>query len=69
MSRSVRQGYPLAPTLILFFVEAMSNYLLVEGVGLQGLKLPIRGEELLDDEFANDTTMYLWGQMANLLTF
>ena len=35
-------------------------------VGLRGLQLPIRGEELLDSEFADDTGLYLHGQEANL---
>ena len=52
LSRSVRQGCPLAPFLFLFFAEAMSGYLSAQDVGLQGLSLPIRDEELLDSEFA-----------------
>ena len=28
--------------------------------------MPIRGEELLDAEFADDTSLYLHGQEANL---
>lgn len=37
LSRSVRQGCPLAPFLFLFFVEAMSIYLAAEEVGLRCL--------------------------------
>ena len=35
ISRSVRQGCPLAPYLFLFFAEAMSNYLNHQGMGLK----------------------------------
>ena len=38
-------------------------------MGLQGLRLPIRGEDLLDTEFADDMAMYLDGTMPNLLRF
>eukprot|EP00250_Pteridium_aquilinum_P030191 c40816_g1_i1 orf=204-446(+) len=33
----VRQGCPLAPTLFLFFAEAMSTYLSSQEVGLQSV--------------------------------
>eukprot|EP00250_Pteridium_aquilinum_P034466 c7632_g1_i2 orf=2-268(-) len=46
--------------------EAMSSYLSAHEVGLQGLRLTIGGEELLDAEFANDTAMHLHGHEANL---
>ena len=69
LTRSVRQGCPLAPTLFLFFVEAMSSFLASQEVGLQGLRLPIREEELLDAEFADDTAMYLQGQRGQLAVF
>ena len=41
-------------------------YLTATEVGLRGLQLPIRGEELLDSEFVDDTGLYLHGQEANL---
>ena len=66
LSRSARQGYPFGPFLFLFFAETMSDYLRSEGVGLRGLQMPIRGEELLDAEFADDTSLYVHGQEANL---
>ena len=36
---------------------------------LQGLCLPIRGEDLLDAKFADDMAMYLEGTMPSLLCF
>ncbi|MCO5568395.1 hypothetical protein L7F22_022094 [Adiantum nelumboides] len=36
--------------------------------GLRGLQLLVRGEELLDSEFADDTSLYLHGQEANLVS-
>ena len=69
LSRSVRQGCPLAPTLFLFFAEAMSSYLGSQRVGLKGLRLPLQEEELLDAEFADDTAVYLQGREANLVCF
>ena len=69
ISRSVRQGCPLAPFLFLFFAEAMSSFLSARDTGLQGLRLPIRDEEILDAEFADDTAMYLEGNEVNLLRF
>ena len=69
LSRSVRQGCPLAPTLFLFFAEAMSSFLAAHDTGLQGLRLPVREEELLDAEFADDTAAYLHGHEANLIRF
>ena len=69
ISRSVRQGCPLAPTLFLFLAEAMSNFLSDQDTGLRGLRLPIRDEDLLDAEFADDTAMYLAGDEDNLARF
>lgn len=57
------------PFLFLFFIEAMNCYLSTQDVGLQGLSLPIRDEELLDSEFANDIVIFLRGCEANLLQF
>ena len=36
---------------------------------MQGLRLPIREEALLDAEFADDTVMYLAGHEDNLARF
>ena len=70
LSRSVRQGCPLAPFLFLFVAEAMSTFLTAQDTGLRGLQLPIRtAEELLDSEFADDTAVYLQGGEENLRRF
>lgn len=69
ISRSVRQGCPLAPTLFLFFAEAMSSFLTAQDTDLQGLCLSMREEELLDSQFIDDTTVYLDGHEANLTRF
>ena len=69
ISRSVRQGCPLAPTLFLFFAEAMSSFLTAQNIGLQGLCMPVREEALLDSEFADDIAVYLHGHEANLTQF
>ena len=59
ISRSVRQGCPLAPYLFLFFAEAMSLFLTAEDVGLKGIAMPIDGTNVVDVEFADDTSLYL----------
>ena len=69
LSRSVRQACPLAPTLFLFFAEAMSSFLGSQMVGLQGLRLPLCEEDMLDAEFADDTAVYLQGREDNLARF
>ena len=69
ISRSVRQGCPLAPTLFLFFAEAMSSFLVAQETGLQGLRLLIREEALLDAKFANDIIIYLARHEDNLSCF
>ena len=42
---------------------------MAQETGLQGLRLPIQEEELLDAEFADDIAMYLAGHEANLSRF
>ena len=69
ISRSVREGCPLTPTLFLFFDETMSSFFGSQETDLQGLCLPIREEELLDVEFVDNTTVLLAGQEGNLVLF
>lgn len=60
LERSVRQGCPLAPYMFLFFAEAMTHYLQARTTGIRGVRLPIREDsELLDSEYADDTTLYV----------
>ena len=39
-TQSVRQGYPLAPFLFLFFVEAIISFLNANDIGLHELRIP-----------------------------
>ncbi len=57
LTRSVRQGFPLAPFLFLFFAEALSLFLTARDSGVKGISLPLSIlEEILDAEFADDTS-------------
>ena len=67
ITRSVRQGCPVAPFLFLLFAEAMHAFISGQSTGLRGITLPIEGEENLDSEFADDTTLYVKGSLTNLL--
>ena len=40
-----------------------------QDTGLQGLRLPVREDALLDAEFADDTAAYLHGHEANIIKF
>ena len=66
MSRSVRQGCPLAPFLFLIVTEVFSAFLNSTSVGIQGLIAPISNKMILDVEFADDTTLYLHAEEGNL---
>jgi hypothetical protein len=67
ISRSVRQGCPLAPYVFLFFAEAMSCYLNHQGTGVKGIQIPPMVQDLVDVEFADDTRLYLRGSLENLV--
>ena len=56
----------MAPYLFLFFAEAMSSYVTSRNCGIQGICLPNSSEELVDSKFADDTTLYLQGNVENL---
>mgnify|MGYP000158494050 FL=1 len=66
LSRSVRQGCPFAPYLFLFFSEVMHMYLSSAEVQLTGIGIPPNGDPLIDTEFADDTSLYLHGDIDNL---
>lgn len=65
LSRSVRQGCPLAPFLYLFIPECL-GYLMEGDNGLQGLLLPHSYSYVTDHEFADDTNLYLASAVSNL---
>ena len=66
ISRSVRQGCPLAPFLFLFFAEAMISFLNAGDIGIRGIRIPFSHIEVRDAEFADDTALYLKGDLENL---
>ena len=66
ISRSVRQGCPLAPFLFILFGEALSSFLRSSTVAIQALALPIENSIVLDAEFADDTALYINGDVSNL---
>ena len=66
ISRSVRQGCPLAPSLFFIVVETFSMYLNSSQVSLKGLPLPSMQQQLLDSEFVDDTAIYVQGNDGNL---
>ena len=54
--QSVRQGYPLAPYMFLFFSKAMTHFLCIRITRIHGVHLPIKdNSELLDSKYANQT--------------
>ena len=57
ISRSVRQGCPLAPFLFLLVSEAFSVHLNSHNVNIKGLTLPFANVGM-DSEFVDDTTLY-----------
>ena len=69
IARSIRQGCPLAPFLFLFFVVAMISFLNGDEIGLRGLQIPFSNVELRETEFADDSALYLHGDLDNLHKF
>ena len=66
ITRSIHQGCPLAPFLFLLFAEAMHVFISSQSIGLRGLALPMHGQDILDSEFADNTTLYVDGTLTNL---
>ena len=66
ISRSVRQGCPLAPSLFIFYGEALASYIRSSSACIKGIALPIAQSVVLDVEFADDTTLYVDGEIGNL---
>ena len=69
LSRSVRQGCPLAPFLFILVSEAFSDFLRSRNVDIRGIALPIQGytASAIDSEFADDTALYVSADEGNLL--
>ncbi|MCO5573426.1 hypothetical protein L7F22_027197 [Adiantum nelumboides] len=60
LSRSVRQGCPLAPYLFLLVAETMSDFIRAQQPALRGLLMPVAdGPDLIDQEYADDTLLFL----------
>ena len=66
ISRSVRQGCPLAPFLFLLVSEAFSVHLNSEDVNIKALALSVENAGV-DSEFADDTALYVAASQSNLL--
>ncbi|MCO5564155.1 hypothetical protein L7F22_017811 [Adiantum nelumboides] len=60
LSRSVRQGCPLAPYLFLLVAETMSGFIRAQQLALGGLLMPVADEpNLIDQEYADETLLFL----------
>mgnify|MGYP002775715985 CR=1 FL=1 len=63
ISKSVRQGCPLASFLFILFGEALSSFLKSSMAAIQAIDLPITNTIVLD---ADDTALYIHGDVINL---
>ena len=66
LTRSIKQGFPLAPFLFLFVTKAMTTFFNSQTANLHGLSILNTRQSLLDSEFVDDTMLYLQGNEANL---
>ena len=66
ISRSIRQGCPLAPFLYLLIFEVFFVFLNSRHVSIKGLALPF-ADVGIDSEFVDDTTLYVHASQFNLL--
>ena len=65
ISRSVRQGCPLAPFLYLMIGEAFSSFLMSNVENIRGLQCPWLEEQILVCQFVDDTTLSVQGSHNN----
>jgi hypothetical protein len=65
LTRSIRQGCPLAPFFYLFVADCL-GYLLEHDSEVKGLKLLANYGEVIDQEYADGTNLYLEGTLQNL---
>lgn len=65
LSRSVRQGYPLAPFLFIVVLDALRYMFANPRYKVEGFTLP-GGSTVIDASFADKTSLFLKGQKENL---
>jgi len=63
--RSVRQGCPLAPYLLILATDVVGHMLDDQRFGVEGLSFPTRGC-IIDQTFVDDTALYLQGSRFNM---
>ena len=66
ITRSVRQGCPLAPYLFLLVGEAFNAFLYKSKSSIKGIQWPGMEEVVFDCEFPDNTSLYVAGDDKNL---